>query len=156
MTPLAVPNSSGRGPRRIGTVLLATDLSETSGAATDEAFLLAKSLGASLLAVSVIDAGAPRLPGERFGGRVDQVRARRELAAQELVARGQRLGVPVCFLVWEGEPGPSILEAAEAEDVDLVVVGSHGRGTLGRLFMGSVSSHVVRHARRTVVVVRQG
>jgi nucleotide-binding universal stress UspA family protein len=74
--------------------------------------------------------------------------------AQELVGRGRQLGVVVRSLVWQGEPGPAILEAADAEDVDLIVVGSHGRGAVGRLLVGSVSEHVIRHAERPVMVVR--
>jgi nucleotide-binding universal stress UspA family protein len=134
-------------------ILLATDLSPTSGPATNEAFDVARRLGAHLLVVSVIDTSAPRLPGGRFAPRVDQVRDRRQASAQELVQRGRREGVPVTFLVWEGDPGDSILEAARAEDADMVILGSHGRGPIGRLILGSVSQHVVRHARIPVVVV---
>src|SRR2546422_1030776 len=95
----------------------------------------------------------PGRPGGRFNVRVDQVRARRELAAQELVLRGRREGVRVTFLVWEGDPGDAILEAARAESADMIVLGSHGRGPIGRLLLGSVSQHVVRHATVPVVVV---
>jgi nucleotide-binding universal stress UspA family protein len=139
----------------IAKVLLATDLTDTSGPATDEAMRLAVATGASLLAVSVIDPGSLRLSGGRFRERVDQVRARREAAAQELVAMGHSYGVAVRFLVWQGEPGPSVLEASEAEDADIIVVGSHGRGAVGRLVMGSVSEYILRNARRPVMVVRQ-
>ncbi len=59
------------------------------------------------------------------------------------------------FLVWTGEPGESIVEAAVAEDVDVVLVGAHNRGTLGRLLMGSVSEHVARHAPCPVLIVRE-
>jgi nucleotide-binding universal stress UspA family protein len=135
-------------------LLLATDLSEASEAATDEAFELAKRLEASLLVVSVIDPGSLLLPGGRFRARVDQVRERREVQAQALVERGRTEGVEVSFLVWTGDPGDMIVEAAEAEHVDMVVVGSHGRGAVGRLFLGSVSEHVVRHATCPVLVVR--
>jgi nucleotide-binding universal stress UspA family protein len=85
---------------------------------------------------------------------MDQVRERREAIAQELVERGREAGVPVSFLVWDGDPGDMIVSAAEAENVDMVVVGSHGRGAVGRLFLGSVSDHVVRHAACPVLVVR--
>jgi nucleotide-binding universal stress UspA family protein len=135
-------------------VLLATDLSATSVPATDEAFEVAGRLRAELLIVSVIDTASLRLPGGRFRARVDQVRERRQAAAQVLVQRGRRQGVPVTFLVWEGEPGESILEAARAEGADMIVVGSHGRGPIGRLLLGSVSRHVVRQAAVPVVVVR--
>lgn len=140
--------------RGISKVLLATDLSPASEGATDEAFELAGRLGASLLAVSVIDPGQLRLPGGRFGQRVDQVRTERETVAQELVARGRHLGIRVDFLIWEGEPGESIVAAAEAEGADLIIVGSHGRGAVGRFLIGSVSDHVVRNAPCPVLVVR--
>jgi nucleotide-binding universal stress UspA family protein len=149
-----VPVRNRQGPATpTAKILLATDLSPTSGPATDEAFASARRMGAHLLVVSVIDSTLLRLPGGRFDIRVDQVRSRRETAAQELVQRGRREGVRVTFLVWEGEPGDSILEAARAEDADMIVLGSHGRGPIGRLLLGSVSRHVVRHAEVPVVVV---
>jgi nucleotide-binding universal stress UspA family protein len=135
-------------------LLLATDLSEASSAATEEAFELAERLGASLLVVSVIDPGSLLLPGGRFRVRVDQVRESREQAAQALVERGREAGVTVSFLVWTGDPGDMIVSAAEAEHADMIVVGSHGRGAVGRLFLGSVSEHVVRNAPCPVLVVR--
>jgi nucleotide-binding universal stress UspA family protein len=55
--------------------------------------------------------------------------------------------------VWEGEPGESILEAALAEGADLIVIGSHGRGPIGRRILGSVSQHVVMRAAVPVIVV---
>jgi len=137
-------------PPSLGKVLLATDLTEASEAATDAAFELARKLGASLLVVSVIDPGR----GGGRGPRVDQVRERQEHAAQDLVGRGRDLGVDTSFLIWVGDPGEQIVSAAEAERADLVVVGSHGRGAVGRFFIGSVSDHVVRHAHCPVVVVR--
>jgi len=142
-------------PPPLDKVLLATDLTDASAAATDEAFVLAQRLGAALLVVSVIDPGSLRLPGGRFTERVDQVRARREVAAQQLVERGRGVGVRVSFLVWEGNPGEAIVEAADAEDADLILVGSHGRGAVGRVLLGSVSEFVVRNAHCPVLVVRQ-
>ncbi len=135
-------------------LLLATDLSEASSSATEQAFELASRLGAALLVVSVIDPGSLLLPGGRFRARVDQVRERRELQAQALVERGREEGIDVSFLVWTGDPGDQIVSAAEAERVDMVLVGSHGRGAVGRLFLGSVSEHVVRNAPCPVLVVR--
>jgi nucleotide-binding universal stress UspA family protein len=135
-------------------VLLGTDLGPTTELATDRAFDLAHRHGADLLVVSVID---PNDPGRQVGGkgsRWDEVRDRRHDAARDLVARGRSIGVTVLFLVWTGDPGPSIVSAAEAESADLVVVGTHGRGTIGRLLLGSVSDHVVRNAPCPVLVVR--
>ena len=139
---------------RFRTVVLATDLSSTSEAATTAALDLASSVGARLLAVSVVDPGSLRVPGGRYLARVDQVRAERERFAQELVMRGRAMGVAVDFLVWEGDPGEAIIDAAQAEGADMIVVGSHGRGAVGRFLIGSVSDHVVRHASCPVLVVR--
>lgn len=143
-----------REVRPFEVVLLATDLSATSTPAEDEAVRLAAGLGARLIAVSVIDPGSLRLPGGRYRTRVDQVRHEREVEAQALVARAREAGVVTNFLVWEGDPGESIVEAATAEQASLIVLGSHGRHGVGRSLYGSVSDHVVRHAPCPVVVVR--
>lgn len=134
--------------------MLATDLGSASAAATDEAFRLAAAVRARLLAVTVIDKRALQLPGGRYRRRVDQERLRLETAASELVLRGRRDQVPTSYLIWEGEPAESIVEAAYAERADLIVVGSHGRGAIGRALIGSVSDEVVRHAPCPVLVVR--
>jgi nucleotide-binding universal stress UspA family protein len=136
-------------------ILLATDLSPTSSLATEWAFELASRNDATLLVVSVIDTRELVIPGGGYVARVDQVRDRREAVAQRLVARGQAVGIPVRFLVWTGEPGESIVEAAAAEGVDVILVGAHDRGTIGRLLMGSVSDYVARHAHCPVLIVRE-
>jgi universal stress protein A len=135
-------------------VLLATDLSPTTGLATDWAFRVARRDDAALLVVSVIDPRELAAPGGGFVARVDQVRERREAVAQRLVADGRAAGIPVTFLVWTGDPGESIVAAAYAEHVDVIVVGAHDRGTIGRLLIGSVSEHVARHAPCPVLIVR--
>ena len=141
-------------PSDIRRVLLGTDLGHTTGLATDRAFDLAHRHGAELLVVSVIEPKDLRHQSGRQDIRWDEIRDRRHDAAQALVARGRAAGVTVSFLVWTGDPGDSIVSAAEAENVDLVVVGTHGRGTIGRLLLGSVSEHVVRHAPCPVLVIR--
>jgi nucleotide-binding universal stress UspA family protein len=136
-------------------ILLATDLSPATDLATEWAFELASRNDAALLVVSVIDPDDLVLPGGGFRVRVDQVRDRREAVAQTLVERGRQIGVKVDFLVWTGAPGESIVAAAEAERVDMVLVGAHTRGRLSRLVMGSVSEHVARNATCPVLIVRE-
>lgn len=141
-------------PDTIRRILLATDLTRASELATDWAFALAERNDADLLVVSVIDPDDLRQETERTGLRWDQLRDRRQAAAQELVVRGRPTGLNVRFLVWTGDPGESIVAAAEAEAVDLIVVGTHGRGAIGRLFLGSVSRYVMRNAPCAVLIAR--
>lgn len=138
--------------RSIRRILLATDLSTASEAATEQALQLARDLAADLLVVSVIDATS--VHSGPVVARMDQRRAAREQAAQALVFKGRRVGVSVRFLVWEGEPGPAIVDAAVAEAAHLVIVGTHGRSRVERLVLGSVSDHVVRHAPCPILIVR--
>jgi nucleotide-binding universal stress UspA family protein len=140
--------------RTIRTILLASDLSPASSTAESLAFELASSLGSSVLLVSVIDPRRLSLPGGGFRERIDQARSARESAAQSIVDRGRKEGVAMRCLIWEGDPGESIVEAAVAEGVDLIVVGSHGRRGIDRIFMGSVSERVVRSAPVPVLVAR--
>jgi nucleotide-binding universal stress UspA family protein len=53
-----------------------------------------------------------------------------------------------------GDAGPMLVWVAEQESFDAIVVGSHGKGRLKRLVLGSVSEHVVHHAPCPVLVVR--
>ena len=53
-----------------------------------------------------------------------------------------------------GAAPEAILRLAEEEQVDLIVMGSHGRGWLGRLLMGSVAENVMRHATCPVLIVK--
>jgi len=137
-------------------VLLATDLSPASASATEEALTIARRSGAHLTVLSVVDPRILRLPGGRFLRRVDQEQARVEAGVQALVARAREARIPATFLVWRGDPSEAILEASAAEDVDLVVMGSHGRGRLGRLVMGSTSARVSTESDRRVLVVDSG
>jgi nucleotide-binding universal stress UspA family protein len=138
------------GIRRL---LLATDLSPASERAADKAIGLALESGAELLVLSVIDPRRLRLPGGLFLRRIDQERARIEAGVHTLVSRARAAGAKATFLVWEGDPAEAILAASDAENVDVILLGSHGRGRLGRLVLGSVSSRVSEEARCQVLVI---
>ncbi len=144
------------GPDPIRRILLGTDLSAVSDRAADQAIELATEHGAELIVLSVVDPRGLRLPGGRFTKRVDQERTRVEAAAQAIVARARAAGANATFLVWEGDPVETIVSASTAEHADVVVLGSHGRGRLARLVLGSISAQVAGQADCQVVVVPAG
>jgi nucleotide-binding universal stress UspA family protein len=145
----AVPADPDR-PRRL---MLATDLSPASDAATAMAVAMAIRHEAELVVLSVIDPRRLRLAGGRFLRRMDQERERVESSVQGVVQRARSAGARATFLVWEGEPAETIVAASEAEAIDIIVVGSHGRGRLARLLLGSTSGQVAEDAPRPVIVV---
>lgn len=156
MTPASASTGHAQtSPARIRTILLASDLSSASANAEELAFELATRLDGALLLVSVIDPSGLWLPTGGYRQRIDQAREARQIAAQGIVDRGRRVGVPIRTLIWEGDPAESIVEAAIAEGVDLIVVGSHQRRGVDRLVMGSVSEQVVRTSPVPVVVARR-
>jgi len=142
-----------QGPKR---VLVATDTSSASAGAERAGIELSSRVGASLILLSVIDPTRLRLPGGLFHTRVDQARSKRESALAKVVAHARELGLAAQYLIWEGDPGASVIEAAESEGADVIVIGSHARGPIGRLLLGSVSSYVVARGRQSVIVIRPG
>jgi len=79
--------------------------------------------------------------------------------AENAVARIREIGseldesVPVETAVVEGKPSREIVRYAEAEDCDLVVMGTHGRGGIDRLLLGSVAESVIRASSIPVTTV---
>jgi len=147
------PEIPGVPPARsIRTVMLATDVGSASEAATERAIAMAAQLGARLLVTSVVDPSPPREGAARTS--IVQLRAGRQDAVRGIVRRARRQGIDATFLVWEGDPAEGVLEAAAAESADVIVLGSHGRGRIGRLILGSTSARVTDGARCPVLVVR--
>ena len=133
-------------------ILLAVDQTRSWLAASDEAIRLAREERADLIVLSVVEPHNISLPGGRIW-RVDQERDRLTAGAQGIVRQARQAGVQATFLVWEGDPAESIVEAAVAEGADVIVLGSRPRTNLRRLILGSVSSEVARRATCEVVVV---
>ena len=138
----------------IDTVVLATDLGRPSQAATTHAIELAVGLRARLLILNVVD---PRRSLSIIGqGRIRPVEEReaRALAAREVVQQARAAGADARFLVWDGDIAEGIVAAAEAEQADLIVMGTRGRAGMERSILGSVSDEVIRRAHCPVMVVR--
>jgi len=133
-------------------VLLALDQRTTAKGSVDEAIRLAGIDHAELIVLSVLETSNLHLPGW-LTRRVDQERDRLESGARAIVSRARDAGVSATYLIWEGDPAETILEASYAEGADVIVLGSRPRTDLRKLFLGSVSSHVTRTASCEVIVV---
>jgi nucleotide-binding universal stress UspA family protein len=148
-------SDDGRAPARpLGPIVLATEFGTVSSAAERLAIRMAFEAGVPLVIVHAIDPGRLRLPGGRYRQRIDQARTARDHDAAAIVRRVGAGGVRPQVLVWEGDPATCVLEAARAEGASRIVVGSHGRGRLGRALIGSVSARIAAGADCPVHVVR--
>jgi len=141
-------------------IVVGTDGSETARHAVQEATELAKKTGASLDIVSAYDpVPASRLREERLEAPSDiehtvspseDVDATLAEAAKEVEAAG----VTVRTFARQGEPADAILDVAEEEGADLIVVGNKGMTGAKRFLLGSVPNKVSHHAPSSVLIVR--
>lgn len=83
----------------------------------------------------------------------DDMKADAEKMLSEMTEKAGVDGMTERVLVW-GEPANVITEAAQNENFDLIVMATHGRTGLTRLFLGSVAEKVIRHAPCPVLVMR--
>lgn len=146
---MLTPGDPSPNPR-FRRLLLAVELPTASGVPEARALALAAELHASVVVVSVLESSAhlPVTPG-----RVDQLRMVHERAAHDLTARGRALGVEVDYLIWQGDPADSIIEAAGSELVDLIVIGAPTDDGVSEPRTRAVSDAVLRRARVPVLVV---
>lgn len=141
-------------------ILFPTDFTPCADAALGWALLLAEEHGAELhmLHALVLHGADPRHPGHDFRGAEEEVRRRVAAAAAERLeaTAGEHASREVTITTAQRRgiaAAPVILDAAEDEDVDLIAMGTHGRG-LSRLLLGSVAAEVVRLAECPVLTVR--
>jgi nucleotide-binding universal stress UspA family protein len=80
-----------------------------------------------------------------------EANARRYL--ERTAASLRSLGMPVRSLVEGSRPATAILDVAEREQVDLIMLSTHGRGGMDRLMLGSVADRVVHHSRCPVLLI---
>ena len=145
---LVVPEETSLARKNI---LLATDGSPSCETAVERAIELAIEHEASLTAVSVVytnDEYLALAPGD-----VEELiaKAKNKLAAIE--HKGKEAGIKINCLVKEGEAYEAITTMAENGNIDLIVMGSHGRKRIERLLMGSVTERTIGYAPCPVLVV---
>lgn len=120
-------------------ILFATDFSPPAEQAYAHAVDFARRLTAELVVLHV------------------QEREEEDLERSSLLPTEPPTGIALREIVHRADkPGPAIAEVARAEAADLIVVGTHGRTGLRRLFLGSVAERVVREASCAVLTVPEG
>ncbi len=143
-------------------ILHPTDFSESAATAFRYALQLADRLDSTLHLLNVAPtfgddpirgAYEAKLDEESF---YEQIREQAdELVAPFLEAAEER-GVPVTYVHrHDGTPGEQIVEYVDAEAVELVVMGTHGRGRIRRALLGSVAREAVQYASCSVLTVRR-
>ena len=140
-------------------ILHPTDFSGASSAPFARAVALARADRAQLFLVHVL---LPPMPIGGEGYVAPQVYEDLEASARKyaekrlaaLQAKARKAGARATALLLEGVADDQILRAARRRKVDLIVIGTHGRTGLARLFLGSIASRVVAGARCPVLTVR--
>jgi len=145
-------------------VVLATDGSQTSAAATDALKKVALADGDLVKIISIVDMAVP-LAIDIYGGYLPDTteieKAAKESAAKVLEETEKKIRayfpdreLQITTDILFGTPESRIVETAEEIGCDLIVLGSHGHNGWERLLLGSVSDSVVHHAHCSVLVVR--
>lgn len=140
----------------IKNVLVTTDLADDGIWPLRYGWTMAARFGAELH-VFYADVLHGPLHGERAAAQSEAEIAERLDALTRRIAERDREGsrVPVRHEVERSVyPAPAILEYADDHDIDLIVMGTHGRRGVSRLVLGSVAEEVVREARCAVLTMR--
>jgi len=139
-------------------ILVCLDGSACSLDAAQVGAALSGRFGAEALALHVFDAGFAYMGAWAIEVDQDSVdRCAREQKAdieQSVRPLFERSGAPFRMIQKWDHPVESILRVAEEEQVDLIVMGSHGRGGVGELILGSVSTGVLHHSPCSILIVR--
>lgn len=145
-----VNDATGR-PR----ILLATDGSRWAVGAEAYARALAASWGATLTAMTVLEFPPglnPEYPVNRLY--LGELMKQATTGLADVQARAARRGIPVHTRLATGIPSEEVLAAAEAEDTDLIVVGTRGKTGLEHVVLGSTAERIIRTAPCPVLAVR--
>ncbi len=141
-------------------IVVGTDGSETAAEAVTQAMELAKAVGAKVHLVSAFEpVGGQRLREERQQIPEDMqwmVNPREDVdnTLAEAEERLKEAGVDVAVFARQGDPADAILDVAEEQDADLIVVGNKGMTGAKRFLLGSVPNKVSHHAPCSVMIIR--
>lgn len=143
-----------------GSIVVGTDGSETAGEAVRQAIALAKPLGAKVQIVSAYEpVSDTRLREEAQQAPQDlqwMVNPREDVEAtlREAAEVASNAGVSAETFARQGDPADAILDVAEENGSDLIVVGNKGMTGAKRFLLGSVPNKVSHHAPCSVLIIR--
>ena len=140
-------------------IVFATDGSPSAAKASQTAIELARTNGAKLTVVFVIDPypymSVGEGTGDAFQAYMNAAYAASAKVTEDLVEQAKKAGVTMEKSVVEGDDVASaIVMVAEQQGGDLVVVGSHGRTGIQKFILGSVASKVLTMSKVPVLIVR--
>lgn len=134
-------------------ILLPTDFSEVATSALDYASQLARTHQAELLIVHVEEPQETYAVGAEFAGPADDLRNALQARLTDTLPTTPNVPVRHEYLTDNVKPAQAILDLASSEQVDLIVMGTHGRTGLRHLLMGSVAESVARRAHCAVLTL---
>ena len=136
-------------------VLVPTDGSDCATGAVQHARSIASACDATLHALNVVDdAAIMGSPGGALpSGYLENLESLGEEATETLAANAKQEGVEVETAVERGRPGEGIEAYTEDHDIDLVVMGTHGRSGVERFLLGSTTEEVIRNGKSPVLAV---
>lgn len=136
-------------------ILIPTDGSEGVQRAIDHGIDLASQTDATVHAMYVVDTGdAVAIPEGQWLTIEETLEETEEEAVADIEDRARQQNVDVSATVEYGTPNKDIVRYAEENDIDLIVMGTHGRSGLDRVLLGSVTDNVIRRSETPVLVQR--
>ena len=138
-------------------ILVPLDGSSLSEKALDPAVEMASKNDSEIILLEAVQDSLVAVPEARYHVPPKEVYRSAVMSMQYLRNIASRLrmeGIRVRCHVLEGDPCSSILSYAHNEDVDVIVMSTHGRSGLSRMVMGSVASKVATTTHRPVVLVK--
>ncbi|AKB50844.1 Universal stress protein [Methanosarcina barkeri str. Wiesmoor] len=137
-------------------ILIATDGSENTQRAISYGIEIAKISGAAVYALYVVNTSPIISEYWTIGKKnvYEIIRSEGEKAVFEVKKIGEASGVEVKEVVLDGYPSNAIIDFAENNNIDLIVMGTLGKTGLDKLLIGSVAEKVVRGSKVPVMVVR--
>ena len=133
-------------------ILVPTDFSDQGRKALAYGVAFADQFGA---AVDLMHGIEPPTGGARAGYiSKDELRKSAENHMEALHSEWEEYAFPVSKVIVDGYPFVEIVKQARESDADLIVIGTHGRGAIAHMLLGSVAERVVRKAPCPVLTVR--